>query len=278
MNHLKKEIILNTFTSLIKRQSLIAFFLLAYALSWVPSLTEAHSILPLGPFLAALIVLGLTSGKAGLLDFLRRIGRWRVGLLWYMLVLGLPVIVNLVATGFNVLLGAAMPTLDRVPLLTDFIPTLVLIFLFIGIGEEPAWRGFALPRLVTGRPILVGILLLWGLHVLWHLPLFGSEFDSKNGVPWALGLLGFTFITTWLYQQTDGNLLLPTLFHTAVNMTAMYMFNPFFAGADLIQMYWLWATLWLVSAFILYRFWPAKRGLMATEGIGQISQVSTART
>jgi hypothetical protein len=123
----------------------------------------------------------------------------------------------------------------------------------------------------------VGILLLWSLHLLWHLPLFGLEYDTTNVVPWALGVLGFTFITAWLYQQTDGNLLLPALFHTAVNMTAKYMFNPFFAGADLIQMYWLWGALWLVSALILYRFWPAKRGLMATEGIGQISQISTAR-
>jgi len=264
---------MNAFTSLIKRHSLITFFLLAYALSWWPSLIEAHSILGLGPFLAALIVLSLTSGKAGLLDFIRRIGRWRVGLPWYALVLGLPVILNLVAAGFNVLLGASAPTLDRVPPLADFIPTLLFVFLMIGIGEEPAWRGFALPRLITGRPMLVGILLLWGLHVLWHLPLFGLEFDSKNGLPWALGLLGFTFITTWLYQHTDGNLLLPTLFHTALNMTAKYIFNPFFAGVDLIQMYWLWGALWLVSALVLYRFWPTNRQLMAAEGLEQISEV-----
>jgi membrane protease YdiL (CAAX protease family) len=268
---------MNAFTSLIKRQSLLTFFLLAYLLSWWPSLVEAHSILPPGPFLAALIVLGVTSGKAGLLDFIRRIGRWRVGPQWYALVLGLPVILNLMAVGFNVWLGASVPTLDRLPPLADFVPTLLFIFVFIGVGEEPAWRGFALPRLITGRPILVGILLLWGLHVLWHLPLFGSEYDLMNGPPWALGLLGFTFITTWLYQHTDGNLLLPTLFHTAVNMTAQYMFNPLFAGADLIQMYWLWAALWLVSAFVLYRLWPINRQLLETAGTKQMSEMWTAR-
>ena len=255
---------MNNILSFIKRHSLIIFFLLAYTLSWIPSLTEAHSIFPMGPFLAALIVLGLANGKAGLLDFIRRIGRWRVGLQWYALVLGLPFVLNLAATGLNVLLGASVPTLDRVPPFSDFIPSLLFIFILIGIGEEPAWRGFALPRLVNGRSILVGTLLLWGLHVLWHWPLYGLEYDSSNVVPWALGLMAYTFITTWLYQHTDGNLLLPALFHTAVNMTARYMFNPFFAGADLVQMYWMWAVTWWIAAVILYRFWPASRPLMAT--------------
>jgi membrane protease YdiL (CAAX protease family) len=104
---------------------------------------------------------------------------------------------NLAATGLNILLGASVPTLDRVPPLADFIPSLLFIFIFISIGEEPAWRGFALPRLVNNHSILVGTLLLWGLHVVWHWPLYGSEYDSTNVIPWALGLMGYTFIATY---------------------------------------------------------------------------------
>jgi hypothetical protein len=63
------------------------------------------------------------------------------------------------------------------------------------------------------------------LHIIWHLPLFGLEFDSPNILPWALGLLGFTIITTWIYTRAQGNLLLPALFHTSVNVASKYLFN-----------------------------------------------------
>ena len=53
---------LNVLLSPIKRYPLVTFFSLAYALSWVPSLFEAHSILPLGPLFAALIMLALIGG------------------------------------------------------------------------------------------------------------------------------------------------------------------------------------------------------------------------
>jgi hypothetical protein len=109
----------------------------------------------------------------------------------------------------------------------------------------------------------MGTLLLWGLHVIWHWPLFGSEYNSTNIIPWALGLMGYTFITTWLYQHTSGNLLLPSLFHTMVNVAAQYMFNPFFEGTDLIRMYWMWAMVWWVATVILYQFWPAPQPLLS---------------
>jgi membrane protease YdiL (CAAX protease family) len=57
-------------------------------------------------------------------------------------------------------------------------PTLALVFAvrFVNpldgpLGEEPGWRGYALPQLQTGRAPL-GAALILGLFVaLWHLPL-----------------------------------------------------------------------------------------------------------
>src|SRR5690349_13277214 len=100
-----KEQILNALTSPIKRYPLVVFFSLAYALSWAPSLFEAHSILPLGPLFAALIVLALIGGRAGVANFLRRIVQWRVGLRWYALALLMPVALTSTAVGLNLLLG-----------------------------------------------------------------------------------------------------------------------------------------------------------------------------
>jgi membrane protease YdiL (CAAX protease family) len=235
-------------TSFVKRHVLVIFFSLAYALSWSISLLEPHSLLGFGPLLAALIVLPFVGGRAGLKDFLSRIVRWRVGLRWYVLVLGLPAALFAAAVGLNVLLGAGAPTWERMPPLSELPVLFLVIALMIGLGEEPAWRGFALPRLSAGRSALAGSLLLWVLHAIWHLPLFGLEFDLQNGLPWLLMLLGGTITYTWTYNRTNGNLLLPLLFHTSVNVGAKYLFNPLFDGADALRLWWLVGALWLLVA------------------------------
>ena len=148
------------------------------------------------------------------------------------------------------MLGAAAPAADRVPPLAAAPATFAGIFLFIGLGEEPAWRGYALPRLQRVATPIGGVLLLWLLHALWHLPLFGSEYDWSNGPPWLLGLLGYTIATTWLYRRTDGNLLLPALLHASLNTAAHYVFAPLQQGPDLLRLWWLWGGLWCAAGIV----------------------------
>ena len=70
--------------SLVRRHPIVAFFVLAYALSWWPWVLYALDLSPqpvagFGPFLAALVVLALVHGRSGVGDLLRRMVRWRVG-------------------------------------------------------------------------------------------------------------------------------------------------------------------------------------------------------
>jgi membrane protease YdiL (CAAX protease family) len=232
----------------------VAFFALAYALSWWPSLLEPHSILPLGPLIAALIVLAATRGREGVVDLVRRAVRWRVPARWYLLVLGLPPAISFGAAAINRMLGAMAPPPDRVPAPVEAPLTFLGVFLFIGVGEEPAWRGFALPRLTSLLGPLGGVLALAVLHALWHLPLFGTEYDRANGLPWLLAIAAYTFFTAWLYRRTDGNLLLPALLHASLNTSAAYVFAPMERGADLVWLWWLWAALWWVTALAALAF------------------------
>ena len=99
--------------TLIRRHPLVAFFVLAYALSWWPSILYALDLLPqpivgFGPFLAALVVLGITQGKTGIVGLLRRMMRWRVAPVWYAVALLLPVAIALAAAVFNVPLGSPL--------------------------------------------------------------------------------------------------------------------------------------------------------------------------
>ena len=98
-------------TDFVKRHPLIAFFVLAYALTW--PLIPVVSVSPLwgfpalfGPATAAIVVAAVADGRAGLKDLLGRVVRWRVGARWYAVALGLPVILALAAAGLQLALGA----------------------------------------------------------------------------------------------------------------------------------------------------------------------------
>src|SRR5215210_5692756 len=94
-----------------RRHPLVTFFVLTYALTW--------GFLPLGifgttgPLLAALIVLAITDGWAGLRELGSRMIRWHVGWYWYALAIGLPLAVHVVTVGLNLALGAGVPSLAQ---------------------------------------------------------------------------------------------------------------------------------------------------------------------
>src|SRR5919112_94007 len=69
--------------SVVRRYPLIVFFVLAYVFSWWTWPLYAFGLSPspiiaFGPFLAAILVLALTTGKGGMVTLLRRMVRWRV--------------------------------------------------------------------------------------------------------------------------------------------------------------------------------------------------------
>src|SRR5215204_5655259 len=166
--------------SLFRRHPLISFFVLAYALSWWPSILYAldlssQPIVGFGPFLAALVVLAFTRGKTGMGGLLRRMVRWRVGLRWYAVALLLPVGLTAVGAALNVfLLGARTPSSAELGGWSNLFVLFAILLLVPGLGgtwEEPGWRGYALPRLQTGHSALSASLILGVLWAFWHLPL-----------------------------------------------------------------------------------------------------------
>ena len=209
--------------SVVRRYPLIIFFVLAYAFSWWPwplyILGLAPSpIIGFGPFLAAILVLALTGGKAGVVTLLRRMVRWRVRPVWYAAALLLPVAIPLGATVLNVLLGAAPPSSAELGAWPNLVPTFFLLLLVPGIGgawEEPGWRGYALPYVQAGRSALVASLIVGVVWAFWHLPLM-----VDGAIPWSdlAYVVVQTVVYTWLFNNTGGSVLLVMLFHTMNNV------------------------------------------------------------
>ena len=232
----------------INRHPLAAYFVIAFAGTWLTILPlllgqdggglfayrfgEAGILFALagtftGPLLAALLVTFDTSGTNGVRVLLRRCVQWRVGILWYVIALFGYFIVWL--AGYCVWLdGAPMFALVAKPWLifgSYLVPSAVLVVL--AFGEETGWRGFALPRLQERYGPLRGSLILGTLHGLWHLPALGVPgfvSNSTLSVPfiagWIATVLAATVLYTWIFNNTNGSLLIAILVHAGSNASS----------------------------------------------------------
>jgi membrane protease YdiL (CAAX protease family) len=101
-----------------------------------------------------------------------------------------------------------------------------------GLGEEPAWRGFALPRLLARHNALVAGLVLAMLWAALHLPLVWTEGAPLHQQPIWLLFLGMTaksVLLTWVFLHTRGSVLLAMLLHASTNL---FVFSPVVAEAE----------------------------------------------
>lgn len=236
------------------RHPLAWFFVLAYALSWLMELPVVlsetgtgalpYTLPPLaltfliagatfvGPTGAAFIMTGVTEGRPGVRRLLRRYVQWRAGLRWYLFVLvGIPAILVLAAM---VVPGALAAYEPLTPAMLLAYPTAFATTFLLGgpLGEEPGWRGFALPRLQQARGPLVGSFILGVLWALWHLPLFWTGVWTPPTVPDILMFTGMiialTVIMTWVFNNVRGSLLVLILMHASFNTFANAVVAPMF--------------------------------------------------
>jgi len=167
---------------------------------------------------------GVTEGRAGIGRLLRRFVLWRVGLGWYLFVLvGIPAILVLSVIVLPGVLGSfqGLATLAPLPLL--FL-AVYGFFLSGPLGEEPGWRGFALPRLQSLHGPLVGSLILGVLWSLWHLPLFFTPWNTLttfNIVVFVLATTCLSIIYTWVFNNTKGSLLIAILLHWSFDLSTL---------------------------------------------------------
>jgi uncharacterized protein len=242
--------------SVVKSHPIIMFFVLAYALSWwgVILYTINHDLPPVasfGPFLAALVMLAVTHGKAGVLGLLKRMVRWRVGPAWYAAALGLPVAITLCAMLLNVLLGAQAPSAAELGGWSGLLPTFFILLLIPGFGgawEEPGWRGYALPQLQTGRSALFASLILGVLIAGWHLPLMVVGQVHYSDI---VTIMGAVVVFNWVFNNANGSVLIIMLMHATNNAISGTFIFPMFSGADSVRLGWLLAAVWCAVAIVV---------------------------
>jgi membrane protease YdiL (CAAX protease family) len=247
-----------------RQHPLFSFFFLAYTISWllsIPDILAEWGVLPkslfvifftiksFGPALAAYIMVRIMNGNEGWQALRRSMTQWRAGWEWYVFILlGIPAVFTL---GILVLPGAlasfqglpphllitylilpgALASFQGLPphFLITYLISFILIFFGGGpLGEEPGWRGFALPRLQTRYGAFRATLLLGILWTFWHLPDFLTS--AQHGGPAAglkpfitnlplftLMVVALAFIFTWVFNHTQGSVFMALLLHASIN-------------------------------------------------------------
>ena len=129
--------------------------------------------------------------------------------------------------------------------------TFLSTIIIVGLFEEVGWRGFALPRLQRRLDAIWAALILGVLWALWHLPELISDPTGQRPplqfVVWALAL---SVILSWLYNSTNGSLLIVIICHAAIDTAGRYML-PEFSDQGYQVVWWIMVGLYVVIAVIV---------------------------
>jgi membrane protease YdiL (CAAX protease family) len=248
-----------TSTNIIARRPLLMYFVFSYAFFWlllisffviavgllrvdvaslpawlIPLLTIIGSWMP---SLAAAIVTAVCEGRDGVRRLFARFLQFRIPAKWYLAAFIIPLGLAFAGAGIYRLLGGAPSGGGNLSL--AFWAGLVGLNFFTGpTGEEPGWRGFALPRLLQKYNPLKASLLLGVVWSFWHLPLW-----LTSGYPpdtllfyilfFNIGIIALTFLMTWIYRKTACSLVPMTIIHFTYN-AAIQLISPQGLGLGLL--------------------------------------------
>ncbi len=215
-----------------KHRPLVIFFLLAYGIAWLLWLPLILSrtglgLLPLvipmpyvvvgtfAPTLAAFLTQWLATNKGQFFFFTVN---------WKKAAAGLFAGLLLISIGFIILPSSLLTTSGWLGWQWSALgsyPSLIAHAIFFAagpLGEEPGWRGYALPRLKNYYGSAKATLLLGVLWFGWHLPLFLIPSWTSSPMPvYALIVIGLCFIMTLGANLSGDNILVAIVLHAAFN-------------------------------------------------------------
>jgi membrane protease YdiL (CAAX protease family) len=182
-----------------------------------------------GPFVGAFLLTFINERKSGVKTLWKRFWNGKIELKWllttFLLIPSLYILSSMIAIVFQ----GDPPTLDWLSQPWLIIGYIITAFFAGGFPEEFGWRGYALDRFhvewnLISSSLIIGI--IWGF---WHLPIWFMPDDSHSlGIfNFLLFLLDVVFVSilfTWLYNKTNGSILIAVILHTMLNFTSFVIF------------------------------------------------------
>jgi membrane protease YdiL (CAAX protease family) len=215
------------------------FFALACAISWLDwglVIASAHGWVrfkfganpwgSFGPAFAAVVMIFIASGRAGVKALLKETLRWRFGSAWWLLALFGPLVLVAVSVGLALLLGTPLGTVKALDVAQTVLLFVAILIVGGPLGEEIGWRGYLLPKLLQHMGPVAASLIVAAMWAVWHLPLFwmpGAEQEGTSFAWFVLFVSAFSILTTWIYLRSGGSLLAAIAFHQSINVSTYFL-------------------------------------------------------
>ncbi len=224
-----------------KKHEILSFIFITYLCSWTiwgilyssyigiidKSLHNEHItfFIILGLFMPStmsIVLTGCLYKRKGLKELLIRLTKWRFNPIYYVFVTGYMAAIFYITFLICSILGNNIKIdFYKNPL---YILFYAILQLALGgpLGEEIGWRGFLLPRLQRKLSPFQASLVIAIVWACWHLPLFFIVSTAQYGTSFHVFLIatiGYAIAITWVFNRTNGSLIFPLLFHTAINTT-----------------------------------------------------------
>ncbi|SMC84562.1 type II CAAX endopeptidase family protein [Rhizobium sp. RU36D] len=257
--------------------TLILFYLLALAISWVfwaplalaklGYLPEAPSFLhllgSLGPALAALMVSRLPFSPVTTRMLAARLSIGSVLMTALMAAILLPLAIGVVGLLGQWLAMGTRPPLEQAlqsheyPYLSPAAWVAASV-VFYGFGEEIGWRGLAIPILNRRFNALACSLLMTLPWAVWHLPLLVSTptytaLGLSGLAGWVVSLATGSVLLTLFLVLSRGSLIPVAIFHAAIDLA---MVNPAVTPLGINIMGGIITIAGLAAAYRCYRIGP----------------------
>lgn len=230
----------------VSQHGVITFFFLAFFIAWlfwIPMalyqvgawsfqipLLLGQSIGAYAPLIAVLIVRKLTQQGPTIEQIAATIRVNQPARPWLLVAAVIPPLIVLVANSIYYLVDPGTTTIINAEVYAEagwffvlLIPVhFVTAFLSSPLGEEPGWRGYALPQLQAHfHPLVASAILglLWGI---WHGPLLIAAGSSISSA-FLIGIVGHSLLIDKLYSRAHNNLLVALVYHQAISTTGVFL-------------------------------------------------------
>jgi membrane protease YdiL (CAAX protease family) len=203
-------------------------------------------------------------GRRGLKDLFGRVGKVRVGAMWYAVLFIPPALILSVLTLLRTFVSASFAP-------NWFLPGLGF-GVIAGFVEELGWTGFAFPTMAKKTTALWAAITLGVLWSLWHIPVIdylGTA--TPHGSYWLSYFLRFAAAMTamrvlicWAYTKT-GSVLLAQLMHMVSTGSLVVLGPPRVTAGEETLWYGAYGiALWVVVAIVVSIYGKSLAGKPST--------------
>ncbi|MFX1390798.1 MAG: lysostaphin resistance A-like protein [Promethearchaeota archaeon] len=220
-------------------RNLAYFLIITFAFSWgfwLPNLLSSLGFIehiPLfslfrifgafGPFVSAFSLTAYYEGLTGIRILWNRGWHYEK---WQFLLISILLLPFLYLSSLYLAVITERLPFPSLSITDDYMFILVnFIFFFFITGpfqEEFGWRGYALDKIQTKWNALESSLVLGGIWSFWHLPLFfieGTPQVNQSFFSFTITVILMSIIFTWLYNNSNGSILIAMIFHTINNLS-----------------------------------------------------------